>query len=197
MSRDTKQLLTDTFLRLAEEKPIEKITIREIVSECGLNRNTFYYYFSDIFHLIESILSAEAERVVKRAREEDSIAEGCIAFVEWIEVHRTAFRNIYNAIGRESVEYAMLRVLNEAMRGYVQRKAGGKHIPDEDVSLISAVCCNVFFGALAHWVKHNMRTEPREYLYRLEALYGFGMDEAIRHAASGTVIEAHMKEESK
>ena len=44
----TKELLTDTFWELLEEKAYSKITVNDIVSRCDVNRNTFYYHFQDI-----------------------------------------------------------------------------------------------------------------------------------------------------
>lgn len=185
MSRFTKQALVDSFLRIAARKPVEKITVRDIVDDCGLNRNTFYYYFSDIYALIAELLSSETERAIGRSREEGTLAGGCIAIVEWIERNRDAFRNIYNAMGRDSVEYAISKELDGAIEGYVLRRAKeqGRELSEADLKLISSVCHNVFFGLLSEWMKRNMRNDPRESLHRIELLYGDSISEAIRIAA--------------
>ena len=44
----TKEIIKDTFWELLEEKPYNKITVKDIVTRCRVNRNTFYYYFQDI-----------------------------------------------------------------------------------------------------------------------------------------------------
>ena len=119
MSKLTKQALIASFLRLAAEKPIEKITVRDIVDGCGLNRNTFYYYFSDIYALLGEVLAEATSRAIARCRETGDIADGCSAIIDWIEDHRDAFRNLYATIGRESVEYAISRVLDGAIADYV------------------------------------------------------------------------------
>ena len=51
----TKQAIIHSFLKLLKEKPLEKITIKYIVEDCGINRNTFYYYFSDIASYLSSL----------------------------------------------------------------------------------------------------------------------------------------------
>lgn len=48
----TKQKLLDSFWKIYSEKNIDKITIREIVTEAGYNRSTFYEYFTDIYDLL-------------------------------------------------------------------------------------------------------------------------------------------------
>ena len=56
----TRQWIMDNFMTLAREKPLNKITVAQIVERCGLNRNTFYYYFEDIPSLIEAIFAQQA-----------------------------------------------------------------------------------------------------------------------------------------
>ena len=46
--RNTKALIADAFAQLLEEKPYRRITVRDIVERCGVNRNTFYRYYPDI-----------------------------------------------------------------------------------------------------------------------------------------------------
>ena len=52
----TKKAIVESFLHLAGKKPLDKITVRDIVDDCGINRNTFYYYFQDIYAVLEDIL---------------------------------------------------------------------------------------------------------------------------------------------
>ncbi|MBR6784802.1 MAG: TetR family transcriptional regulator, partial [Clostridia bacterium] len=53
LQKDTKKLISSTFVELLSTKPFDRITIKDIVDACGINRNTFYYYYSDIYDLLE------------------------------------------------------------------------------------------------------------------------------------------------
>ena len=53
MKRKTaKEILAESFRKVAETKPIDKITIRDIVDNCGYSPATFYRQFSDKYDLI-------------------------------------------------------------------------------------------------------------------------------------------------
>lgn len=54
-SQKTKTKLRETFWQLYLEKPIEKISVREIVEKAHYNRSTFYEYYSDIYSVLEEI----------------------------------------------------------------------------------------------------------------------------------------------
>ena len=55
MSSFTKKAILESFLHLVGKKNFDKITVRDIVDDCGVNRNTFYYYFQDIYAVVEEI----------------------------------------------------------------------------------------------------------------------------------------------
>lgn len=51
----TKKRLLDAFWLLYCQKKIEQITVREIAQQAGVNRSTFYNYFSDVYHVLEEL----------------------------------------------------------------------------------------------------------------------------------------------
>ena len=64
MSNLTEKAIQEAFVKLLNERPLDKITVREIAGECGINRNTFYYHYHDIYDLLESLLHLEEKRIV-------------------------------------------------------------------------------------------------------------------------------------
>ena len=53
--RYTQRVLKESFLSLLREKPVNKITVKEVCKLAELNRATFYAHYSDCFALMESI----------------------------------------------------------------------------------------------------------------------------------------------
>lgn len=45
MANFTKQAIKASFMKLLSQKPLNKISVRDIVEDCGINRNSFYYHF--------------------------------------------------------------------------------------------------------------------------------------------------------
>ena len=65
MSGFTKEIIAKTFTELLDEKPMSKITVKDIVERCGVNRNTFYYHFKDIPDVVEFILKKKWDGLTK------------------------------------------------------------------------------------------------------------------------------------
>lgn len=53
----TRQSIVDSFWKLAERDGIKKINVSAITKTAGINRSTFYEYFSDMEELTDSIES--------------------------------------------------------------------------------------------------------------------------------------------
>ena len=53
--RYTQRVIKESFLMLLRNKPVNKITVKEVCELAELNRATFYAHYSDCFALKESI----------------------------------------------------------------------------------------------------------------------------------------------
>ena len=71
MSQITKNALAASLKRLLSKKELSKITITNITEECGVNRQTFYYHFKDIYDLLEWIFTNEVIEEIDNEKEED------------------------------------------------------------------------------------------------------------------------------
>lgn len=53
--RYTKMVIEGAFVSLLKEKPLNKITVKEICGLAEINRATFYKYYSDPFDLLDKL----------------------------------------------------------------------------------------------------------------------------------------------
>ncbi|HAH77931.1 MAG TPA: dihydroxyacetone kinase transcriptional activator DhaS, partial [Ruminococcaceae bacterium] len=58
----TKAKLADSLKDLMKKTPFRKITIQNVTDHCGLNRQTFYYHFKDMYDLLRWIYQNEIFR---------------------------------------------------------------------------------------------------------------------------------------
>lgn len=67
MKRKTaKELLAESFQELAEQKPIDKITVQDIVENAGYSPATFYRQFKDKYDLIAWDYTRRLESIMSR-----------------------------------------------------------------------------------------------------------------------------------
>ncbi len=71
----TKTAIINAALRLAEKKDIDRITVTDVVKECHITRQTFYYHFQDMFAVLEYGMDWEIREVVEKNKNCSSIEE--------------------------------------------------------------------------------------------------------------------------
>ena len=85
--RYTRHAIKEAFLSILKEKPVNKITVKEVCELAELNRATFYAHYSDCYDLLESIeleLLQEFESSLKLVQSFDvtSLIEAIYAMIE-------------------------------------------------------------------------------------------------------------------
>ena len=53
--RKSKEALKNSLIELMREKPVNNITVKELVTRADLNRSTFYNYYSDIPDMLSKL----------------------------------------------------------------------------------------------------------------------------------------------
>ena len=64
MTQDMKKTIAAAAKKLILEKPNKKLTVKDIVDECQITRQTFYYHFKDIPELFRWILKQDEENLL-------------------------------------------------------------------------------------------------------------------------------------
>ena len=64
MSGLTKRMLAQSLIKLLYQEPLSGITVQQIADDCGVNRQTFYYHFQDIYALLEWIFEEDARQLL-------------------------------------------------------------------------------------------------------------------------------------
>ncbi len=67
MPVEMKEVIAQAAQRLIVEKHVKKLTVKDIVEECQITRQSFYYHFEDIPALFRYILQCESERLQREA----------------------------------------------------------------------------------------------------------------------------------
>lgn len=98
-SRLTKQAFADALKKKSKTKPLSKITVTELIQECGLNRKTFYYHFRDINDLIKWSLQLEFAELVKQFAEMSEIKDMIYCVISHIKQNHYICQCVFNAEG--------------------------------------------------------------------------------------------------
>lgn len=162
MQKDTKKLIFDTFIEQLEKKPFDKITVKDIVESCGINRNTFYYYYSDIYDLLEEVFTQELKVITEQHKNGGSWLEAFIKVANTAYRHKKIINNICSSRSYDYFENYMYKSCKHIMIDFIQYTSSGMAVPDEDVEFIASFYEYAFFGIISEWFRTGMREDPLE-----------------------------------
>ncbi len=130
MSSFTRRAILDAFLRVLAKKPFRKITVRDIVEECEVNRTTFYYYFQDIYAIVEELV-ASAMTPYAAALEGNPNEEDIRDIGDFARMHRRALRSLWEGIGEEGARRYLSRELDAPIASCVSRLGDSLSVSEE------------------------------------------------------------------
>lgn len=166
----TRQWIMDNFMTLAREKPLNKITVAQIVERCGLNRNTFYYYFEDIPSLIEAIFAQQAAALLPEQRDTLSLLDSLDQALAWCQAHREAALHIYHSASRELFQQHLTGLIGDTLNTYArQMKLDAIYDPEALRTVLHFYRC-LLLGAVLDWLDQDMRYDLKEETRRLISL---------------------------
>ena len=76
MTIGTEELIVQAVERLLMQKKVKKLTVKDIVEECGITRQTFYYHFRDIPDLLKWVLERNTDQLLKETLAQGNAEKG-------------------------------------------------------------------------------------------------------------------------
>jgi len=179
MSLSTKRALAESFEKLLSKRSFDKITVKDIVEDCGVNRQTFYYHFHDVYDLIEWIFQDAAENINASTLDYDDWTSGLEILMEFLQQNRTLILNAYNSISHEVVGNYIKQGLRPYCAAIVEHQASEMTQPvrAEDKTYVIELLTLAATGIVTQWIGQQMRPETN----------AFQSMERLKTAMNGTI----------
>lgn len=167
MTSFTRKAIMQSCIRLLEERPYDKISVKDIVEDCGVNRNTFYYHFADLPSLVEEIIREETEQIMREHAQVGSLRECLESTMSFAMRHRRAALHLYNSANREMFERYLLEICQQVVTRYVEQVCGDIPVRENDKRIIIQAYRCECFGYVISWLGTGMKEDLPQDIIRL------------------------------
>ena len=151
MKEKTRQKICAAYLKLIEQKPADKITVKDIAKESGVNRNTFYYHYQDIDALVDDIAKSQTEMLISRyPAAADSVEAGVDFAVKSALDKKKVLMYLYQSSSRTIFENYLWKICDGFVDNYVKKNTS------EDRSFFIRYQKCFLFGLLIDWFNNGM-----------------------------------------
>ncbi len=179
----TKSAIKASFIKLLNKKPLAKITVKEIVEDCKINRNSFYYHYSDIPSLLEEILLEEADRFLYERACNSSLYDSLTAAIDFAVQNKTAILHIYNSANQQMLYQYFNRVSYITVSKFINTLDGAQNIDEDDRQAIVMYYKCQLVGFVIDWLSGGMKYDLCDKIKRICELFDGSMEKAIERCA--------------
>ncbi len=153
--KNTEKLILDTTLKILEEYSFDKLNVRSICEKCGINRNTFYYHYEDIYAVLEALLAGKVEEF-QTSCNPSSLLEDYDRRVAFIQKHKKIIMHMYHSKKRDTLKLYLHDLTHSFVAEYVNKAAAGHPPKEEDMSFICSFYECALEGLIYRWIENDM-----------------------------------------
>jgi AcrR family transcriptional regulator len=169
MKQHAKDAIILSFKELLSRQSIDKITVKDICANCGVNRQTFYYYFTDIMDIFKYVTFKELTADIAQNRTMETWEGGFLATLNYLRSNAKLILHVYNSNYWQEAYVFFCSFSNKMLGDVVEEciERSGTGLSDKNRDFIVNFYRNVFDGLMMDWFGEGMEEEPEILLKKL------------------------------
>lgn len=154
---DMKEIITEAARKLVLEKKVKKLTVKDIVEECQITRQAFYYHFEGIPDMIQWSIKQGTRRLLEACKEQGG-AEAALKylFVFAINAIPEVRKGIESNYGKE-LEQTLMQGTCELFESIVEEENLYQNYSRQELKLILRYHSHAIFGILQDWTPEDTK----------------------------------------
>lgn len=157
MPTDMKEIIAEAAKRLLMEKHVKKLTVKDIVEECQITRQAFYYHFEDIPDLFRWCLEKNLKEFIKQAQksedEEEKLKYFFLMAINAAPYVRKGLEGSY----RKELERLLRQNLSHLFEQTIIKNRLYQNYSHSEVKLILRYHSQAVLGILREWNDEDTR----------------------------------------
>ena len=184
MSTQTRNSLAVALKKRMETTEFSKIRVSDLLKDCNIVRSTFYYYFSDIYELLEWMLNTELIGLLEKCDELYTWDQGITMLMEYVRDNSKMCLCAFHSIGRGSLEKMFYKNCYVLMERFVSTGFSNVEVASEDKAFIMDFYVRAYVSALAAWLVGGMKKNPQAMVDMIERTVSGGIEDALKRSAA-------------
>lgn len=167
MSEITQRALEASLKKLLHKHPIDEITVKDLVEDCGISRSAFYYHFNCIEDLVEWSVENDFKKIIEGKTGVTTWQEGITQVMEELYRDKDFLYNILNFMDMRSIQRSVLEWTEECLNSSIEEYSKGLQISENDKKFVKRLYAYSFEGMVLDWVQKGMKEPISSFVSRL------------------------------
>ncbi len=171
MVHGAKEEIVAVFLKELRAKPMDKITVTDIIEKSGISRNTFYYHFADIYNLLQFVLDREVERLSKSILLLNSWPEVLKNLIDYARTYQKEIDHIYYSVPKERIEKFIFSSTQDILYQIVRLEAKGYNVSPEEIQYIADFYRYAIIGFFLRFLWNDMSSDAEKAIDKMAVIF--------------------------
>ena len=159
MHVDAKRVLADSIIDLAKRKPLDKITIQNIVDNCHAVRRTFYNHFADKYDLVNWIFKTHFNDIVEKYADSEPVDKLVCRILSFMKDNEVFYSNALSIEGQNCFLDFFMQCAYDFYAGLIDRRVG-KEVLSDNLGFVIKYNCHGQVNIAKEWISKRMADSP-------------------------------------
>jgi len=159
----TKQFLAKSLVQLMAKTPLDKISVKDITDNSGLNRHTFYYHFKDKQDLVCWIFDWDIANNLKVPPFTDIKPDTRTFFVrtimDFMYENKAFYINALSSQAQNSLQEHLFDYIRTFREVQIEAILDGRDLDPESKNFLADYFTSAICGLIVRWSKDGMRDQ--------------------------------------
>ena len=142
-----------------QKKPLDKIKIQEIADDSGINRQTFYYHFEDVYALLHWTIMNDGKELSKKYAKADNYISVVTEMYDYMAKNKSVIMNILNSKASDYFTNVVQDLFYQGIRNVIDNLQESEGVSDYYKNFIAKFYSNAIYGISINWIKSSSVTE--------------------------------------
>jgi probable dihydroxyacetone kinase regulator len=188
----TKKAIASSIKELMKKRELQKISVADIVENCGINRQTFYYHFKDKYDLVNWIYYNEVVSAITKNPTYEDWSGAVLDVLNIMNREKYFYINALNVTGQNAFQDYFFEATKGILVEIIEIISLEENIEEEDKDFIAEFYTYGLVGVTVQWARRGMKQSPEEIVQRLSRFI-----EDIKRFAAAPYFKNCLDEEDK
>jgi len=187
-SSETKIKMANALKEEVRLKAFSKITVGDIIALCGINRNTFYYHFENMYDLLYWTYEQEIQNIVNSFQAANAQISQAMNFIlSYIDNNITLCQTAYESLGEQELKNMYERDLKVFLMHTIDFICQSKNITitEDFKSFLVFNFTAMLSNQIAWYIKYNSELDKLKFFDYIQT--------SLFSSLEGTIVEGNRK----
>lgn len=155
MPVNMKEMIADAARTLMLDKNVKRLTVKNIVEECHITRQSFYYHFEDIPDLLQWMMQQGAERLKTEAKNQGG-DEAALRLLFLVAINAKPYiKKMMQSNYGDEIARLMRQQLRQMFEEIIENEGIYQNLGEDELKLVMRYHCNAIMGIIGEWTDED------------------------------------------